>query len=146
MQKIKVLLGAKMPSSNWYPFNANPKQKKCGDCVIRAISVALDMTWEDTIRDMTEFGIKKGYIINDQKLYPLYLKEKGFIEMKEPRSSSNLKMSVNETIRKGYFKESDVVVANVGSHHVVCIKNKMVLDTWDSTNQTMHKYWIKGQK
>ena len=36
-----------------------------------------------------------------------------------------------------------VIVANVGSHHVTCIKDGKVQDIWDCSRNTMHKYWYK---
>ena len=42
-------------------FNANPKNKKTEDCVIRAISKGLNQKWEDTYLEMAKFCIKKFY-------------------------------------------------------------------------------------
>ena len=33
-------------------YNANPKGRKTGDCVIRAICTALHMSWEETYIEM----------------------------------------------------------------------------------------------
>lgn len=49
----------KYPDTNTFHFyNANPKNKYTGDCVIRAISTALEQSWEQTIKELTELGIK----------------------------------------------------------------------------------------
>ena len=136
----------KYPNTIYFTFkNVNPKNKFGSDCVVRAIAEATGQSWETTIREMTELGIKKGLVLNDASLYPLYLKEKGFSEIKEPRKHDNTKMSVKEWLgsRDGWLWHSYKVVANVGSHHVVAIMNNKVIDTWDSTNQTMHKFWVK---
>lgn len=135
------------PQNNRYFtfYNANPKGKKCADCVVRAISLACHQTWEETVREMTEFGIKKGLVLNDQKLYPLYLKEKGFREMNEPRNYDNTKMTAREWIdsSEGWRWHRYTIVAKLGSHHLACIYNNKVFDSWDSSNQTMHKWWVK---
>ena len=39
-------------------FNANPKNKKTEECVIRAISKGLNQKWEDTYLEMAKFCIK----------------------------------------------------------------------------------------
>ena len=38
-------------------FNANPKNKKTEDCVIRAISKGINQKWEDTYLEMAKFCI-----------------------------------------------------------------------------------------
>lgn len=120
--------------------NANPKGKNANDCVARAISVALSQSWEDTIREMTELGIKYGYAFNEDKLIERYLKEKGWEQLKEPRDQNNKKISVARFIsRPGNNK--GVIIARVGSHHISLIVNGQVWDTWDCTKQTMHSYW-----
>ena len=128
----------------YYKFiNVNPKGKFVGDCVIRAIALACGISWETCVREMTELGIKLGYELNDVKCYPKYLEKKGFHLMKEPRDAFNKKITVREFIndRKGY--QMRTIVANVGSHHVTCIKDNKVHDTWDCSKNTMHKYWVK---
>ena len=41
--------------------NPNPKNKEIGDCTVRAISLALDQSWEDTYLDLC----LKGYTLTD---------------------------------------------------------------------------------
>ena len=53
----------KYPSTSTFRFyNANPKNRIGGDCVIRAICTALNQSWEQTVREMTELGIKEGRV------------------------------------------------------------------------------------
>lgn len=137
---------SRMVETAYYRYvNLNPKGKYCGDCVIRAIANACNQTWETTIREMTELGIKKGLVLNDRKLYPLYLKQKGFRQMEEPRKVDNTRYSVKEWLCTSDYHlwHNYSIVANVGSHHVLCIKDFKVEDIWNSSTQTMHKWWVK---
>ena len=136
---------SRLKETEFYEYtNINPRNRICGDCVIRAVALATGQSWEQTIRDMTELGIKKGLVLNDKELYPLYLKEKGFIECSEPRDINNRKLTVKEwLIQRG--STDGPIVANVGSHHVTLIKNNKVRDVWNSSTQTIHKYWIKSR-
>ena len=120
--------------------NANPRGKNANDCVARAISVALSQSWEDTIREMTELGIKLGYAFNEDKLVDRYLRDKGWERYNEPRDANNKKISVNQFIKKPGGNKG-VIIAKVGSHHVSVIVEGCVWDTWDCTNRTMHVYW-----
>ena len=40
-------------------YNANPYKIRVGDCVIRAISKALNQSWEDTYIDLTIIELVK---------------------------------------------------------------------------------------
>lgn len=135
---------SRLKNTEFYEFtNVNPHNRIGGDCVIRAIALACGQSWEQTVRELTEMGIKKGYICNDQKLYPAYLISKGFREMPEPRDVNNRKLTVKEWLiqREGFVVKP--IVANVGSHHVAAIVDNKVRDIWNSSTQTMHKYWVK---
>lgn len=135
----------RMKNTQFYEFtNLNPKEKFVGDCVVRAIALACNQTWEQTVRDMTEFGIKKGLLLNDQELFPLYLKSKGFTQEKEPRDDDNCKISIKQWLMKGCNRYR-VYIVKAGSHHINCVIDKKVRDTWDSSEQTMHRYWRKSK-
>ena len=138
----------RMINTEYYEYtNVNPKNKFGGDCVIRAIANACNQSWEVTVREMTELGIKMGFVVNDDHVMIKYLLNKGFIQSKEPRDVCNRKMSVKDWMNEEQIYEGNhktVIVAVVGSHHVTCIKNGKVQDIWNCSNRTMHRYWYKG--
>lgn len=135
---------SRLTSTEFYEYtNVNPRGKICEDCVIRAVALATGESWESTIRQLTELGIKRGYVCNDSRLYPEYLKLKGFVEMKEPRDCCNRKMTIKDFLIMHEGEPFRTMVVNAGSHHVICIKDNKVRDIWNSSRQTMHKYWIK---
>lgn len=39
-------------------YNSNPKGIRAGDCAIRALSLALNQTWEDTLQELTQVALK----------------------------------------------------------------------------------------
>lgn len=137
----------RMINTDSYEYtNVNPKDKHGGDCVVRAVALACGQDWVTTVREMTELGIKLGFVLNDKHTYIKYLLNKGFMQCKEPRDINNRKMTVKEWLKREGICESNqkcTIVANVGSHHVTCIVNGKVHDIWDSSRQTMHAYWLK---
>ena len=128
-------------NTDYYEYeNVNPKNRYIGDCVIRAIARGLEQSWEQTVRELTELGIKDGNVCNDKRNYEKYLSLKGWIKCDEPRKADNTKMTIEE------FCKSHVVhkaVVHAGSHHVCAIINNKVHDTWNSSRETMHTYWVK---
>lgn len=121
-------------------YNANPKNRITGDCTFRAICTALGQTWEQTVMEMAELSCKTGYALNDTKGIAKYMELKGWTKMKQPRKSDNTKYTGAEFCK--IFKGT--CVANIGGHHIVCIKNGKVHDTWDSTDGCIGNYWVKG--
>lgn len=133
---------SRLKSTPYYEYtNLNPKNRLSEDCVIRAVALVTGQTWEQTIRELTELGIKNSYVCNDSKLFPKYLELKGFRQMNEPRDYFNKKMSIKEFLQE--HPEYDTFLCVAGSHHVTAIKNGKVRDVWNSSNQTMHRWWVK---
>lgn len=123
-------------------YNANPKGKYTGDCVIRAISTATGKPWADVLRDLTEYGIKYGQMPNDPKLYDKYLTANGWVKMKQPRYSTGAKMTGDDFCLY-HAEEGKTYIAHIGGHHIVCIKDCRVWDTWDCAEKCIGNYWVK---
>ena len=142
----------KYPDTNTFHFyNANPKNKYTNDCVIRAISTALEQSWEQTIKELTELGIKYGYVYDDTKCYERYLKSKGWVKHKQPRKNDNTKYTGKEFCKildEDILAVGKSVIAHIGGHHIVCIKETedygfhKIYDTWDSTDGCIGNFWI----
>ena len=120
-------------------YNANPKGRKVGDCVVRAISTALGQTWERTMQEMTDLGIKDGRPYNEPKNIEKYLAARGWTKQKEPRTYANKKMPMCDFLNNAGSK--GVIIASVGSHHLTLIVNGVNWDIWNCTRQTMHTYY-----
>lgn len=130
----------KYPDTKTFKFyNANPKGKFTGDCVIRAICTALDKRYEEVYRELLELCLKNGYSIASKENYAKYLELQGWTKMKQPRKSNNTKYT-GEEFCKIY---NGTYIANIGGNHVVCIKNGKVHDIWDSTDGCIGNYWVK---
>ena len=122
-------------------YNANPKNRITGDCVIRALSVFLQKDYYDVYKELYDTSIKTGYMVNDKKNYERYLKDMGIEKQKQPRQADNTKYTGKEFIKeiarpgKRYF-------AHIGGHHVIAIKDGRIYDIWDSSNKSIGNYWV----
>lgn len=139
----------KYPDTDCFHFyNANPHNKYTGDCVIRALSTALDKSWEIVVRELTELGLKYGYVLTDTALYDRYLKLNGWIKHAQPRDSDNKKYICREFchLLSGYAdKNSELkkVIAHLGTGHIAAIIDFKVYDIWDSSIEYVGNYWVK---
>lgn len=141
----------KIPSNTQYftYYNANPKDKTTGDCVIRAISKAMDKSWDEVFNALCDITKKYKLMPNDRKCYNRYLKDNGWVECSQPRKWDNTKYTGKEFCN--YLDETEAgtsVIAHIGSHHIVAIVEDYrnihkIYDTWNSSSHCIGKYWVK---
>lgn len=121
--------------------NVNPKNRKTGDCVVRAISVAADMGYEQVIRDLFERGLKKGYVFNDRRNYQAYLESLGFTKHPQPRKWDGRKYQVGEIDQ--LIQKNQVAIISM-AHHLVGIVDSKIVDIWDCRDKCIGNYWTRG--
>ena len=121
-------------------YNINPKNKKTGDCVIRAIAFATNKEWEKVYTDLAEQGIKKGYMVNDPKNWRNYLKDLGYEVHKMPKKPNNKRYTLEEFCNE--IAENDKTYIVKLASHLTVVKNKNVYDTWNCSRKYVGNYWI----
>lgn len=134
---------AKYPDTKSFHYhNANPKNKITDDCVIRALSVAMDKSWDEVMTDLCVYAIKTKYAPFNPECYGRYLEDNGWRKNKQPRKDDNTKYTGKEFVR--YRQSKDIrYIAHIGGNHIVTIKDSKIWDTWDSTDGCIGSYWTK---
>lgn len=123
-------------------LNLNPKDNRSGDCVIRAIAYATKETWEDTYRNLAEFGIKQGRILNEKQCYSKYLKKLGWNKQKAIRDQNNKRITINELAKT--LPEGVYIVHT--KRHLTIIDNGQVVDNWDTRFELSGIYYSLEQQ
>lgn len=121
-------------------YNANPYKIRVGDCVIRAISKALNQSWEDTYIDLTIQGYLLGDLLSSNAVWDAYLKSKGFKRHIVPNDCPEcytIEDFCNEH-PKGTF------IIGTGTH-CVTVENGCVFDTWNSSGEVPIYFYYKGE-
>lgn len=121
-------------------YNNNPKNKKTGDCVIRAIATATNSSWEYVYIKLAELGIRKGLIINDPNNWQKYLEILGYEKQKMPRRSDRTRYTLEEFATE-IAEENKIYIVRLAGHLTV-IKNKNLIDTWNCSYKSVGNYWI----
>ena len=121
-------------------YNNNPKNKKTGDCVIRAISFATKNSWENTYRALPEIPSKQSLKLNDTNISRKYLKILGYEQQKMPRKADNTRYTVHEFCNQ-LAKKNVTYIIKV-ANHITVVKDKDLYDTWDCSNKSVGNYWI----
>lgn len=124
-------------------YNANVKGKKTSDCAIRAICTALNTSWEETYRDLANYSIEKGLMLNDKRAIEGYLKVKGYKMQKMPKHEDRTRYTIQEFIDE-IAKPYDIYILDIACH-LTLVKNKVLIDTWDCSCKSVGNFWIIRQ-
>lgn len=119
-------------------YNANPYKIRVGDCVIRAISKALNQPWEDTYIDLTIQGYLMGDLLSSNAVWGAYLKSKGFtrdIVSNDCPECYTIEDFCNEHPKGTY-------IIGTGTH-AVAVEDGCVFDTWNSSGEVPIYFYKK---
>lgn len=120
--------------AEYVQYNANPKARRVGDCVIRAISRALGQDWATTYAGICLKGFEMCDMPSANYVWGEYLKDHGFHRELVPDG-----LTVGEFAER--YPYGIYVLAISG--HVVCVKDGRWYDTWDSRDEVPIYAWSK---
>lgn len=120
----------------WIRMNPNPAQKEVPDCVIRAISIALNKRWIDVYWDLCRLGAQESNVPCADAVWGLYLYRNGFEPFLLP-DSCPLCITVQAFSR--FFNEGRYIIGT-GSHAVAVVDGNYY-DSWDSGNEVPSFFW-----
>ena len=125
-------------------FNPNPtktldnktgkaKNWNKGDCVVRAFSGVLELSWENVYSDLCRLGRAYNDFPNGDGIIDKYAKEKGLVKkrLQSPMTVSEFA----ETHNGVYFIKMRT--------HAVCVKDNMFYDCWDCGDNKIKYYYEK---
>lgn len=111
-------------------YNANPQDRLIDDCVLRSISVAEGISWNECQEKLSYLANKEAMLLNDVEFVERYLDER------YPRKCHH-EMTVGKFARecpRGHF------VATMDGHITAIIDN-VIVDTFDCSKRSMKCCW-----
>lgn len=122
----------------WKPYNPNPVGRSVGDCAVRAISKALDVTWEKAFTMLAINAYVMGDMPSSNSVWGSVLREHGFTRQ------------VIEPQCEDCFTAEDFCITHPrGTYvlgfgtHVATVVNGELFDSWDSSKEIPQYYWTK---
>ena len=111
-------------------YNANARGRFTNDCVIRAISLAEDKTWNETYDELSEIAQRNGIILDD-------------VQFVEPLLDSRYeRMCFNETYVGEFIEEHPKGVYLITMKgHITCVIDGVLYDTFDCRDRIMWCAW-----
>lgn len=120
----------------WIRYNPHPTKRQIGDCVIRALTKALDKSWEDVYLELSIEGYVKCDLPNADAVWGKYLLKNGFSRHLIP--DDGFGDYTVEDFCKDHPKGTYVL--GTGSH-AICVKNGNLYDVWNSSQETIIHYF-----
>lgn len=111
-------------------YNPNPKGKRTGDCVIRAICKAFSAEWLDVYLALCFEGAEMGDWGNVNTVWDRYLKEHGFTREVIPNTCPQC-YTIADFCRD--HPQGTYILAT--GTHAVCVAAGRIYDTWDSSEE-----------
>lgn len=117
-------------------YNPNPLGLLTGDCVIRALTKALDETWDSVYISLSLHGHKMCDWGSNNAVWDDYLRSVGFARMVIPDTCPDC-----YTVERFAKEHPDgKYILSTGSH-VVVVENGDYYDTWDSGQEIPMYYY-----
>lgn len=121
--------------------NANPKKKRVGDCVVRAISTVMDREWVDVYAEITLQGLSMYDMPSSNAVWGAYLLRNGFKRRIIPDNCPDC-YSVRDFCND--YPQGKYILCT-GEHAIAAISGDYI-DTWDSGDETVVYYFVKEEK
>lgn len=121
----------------WIRLNVNPRNKRVGDCVIRAISVATGQTWHEVYDALYRVGWHEADMMESNNVWGIYLYRLGFEPFILPEACPEC-TTVREFAK--YFPVGTYIVGT-GNHAVAVIDGDWI-DAFNS-GPLVPKYFFK---
>ena len=111
-------------------YNANARGRFTNDCVIRAISLAEDKTWNETYDELSEIAQRNGIILDD-------------VNFIEPLLDSRYDRMCYKGKYVGDFVEEHPkgTYLIVMRSHITCCRDGILYDTFDCRDRIMWCAW-----
>lgn len=122
----------------WQEFNPNPTGRRVGDCAVRAIAKALDVSWEKAYTLLTLNGFLMGDMPSSNSVWGALLRQNGFKARTLPDECPECYTAAD------FLKDhpDGTFVFGFGNHVATAI-DEILFDSWDSSTEIPQYVWYK---
>lgn len=124
----------------WKYTNPNPAGRVVGDCAVRAIAIALNMSWEEAFARIAANAYAMGDMPSADSVWGSVLRQEGFYREAIPNTCPFCYTAEDfaEDHPEGTF------VLGFGGH-VATVKDGVIYDSWDSSNEVPVYFWHRKE-
>lgn len=125
--------------SHWKNYNPNPLKRNLGDCVVRALSIALGQSWDETFDELAAQAQIQADMPSSDAVWGTILRRRGFVKKVIPDTCPDC---YTAAAFAADHPRGTYVLAFGG--HVATVKNGLLYDSWDSSRETPIYYFERG--
>lgn len=125
----------------WVQYNPNPVSDNAGDCAVRAVAKALEISWESAYAKLSMAGFLMGDMPNADYVWGSVLRADGFIRETVPNTCPDcytVTQFCHDNPKGTYVIKSDGHVATVVDGHLY--------DSWNSEKNIPIYYWTRKEE
>lgn len=123
---------------SWIQYNPNPAGRNVGDCAVRALTVALDVDWEDAFELITRAAFSMADMPSSDSVWGAVLRSNGYYREAIPNTCPECYTVADFSLDH----PKGVYVVGTGGH-VVTIVDGVLYDSWNSSKEIPIYYWHK---
>lgn len=124
----------------WIHFNNNPTSRNVGDCAVRAVAKALDISWEDAYAKIASNGYAMGDMPSSDSVWGSVLRQNGFYREVIPNNCPDCYTA------KDFCKDNPYGVFVLGfGGHVATVVDGDLYDSWNSENEIPVYVWFRKE-
>lgn len=122
----------------WIKYNPNPTGRFVGDCAVRAVAKALDISWEDAYDLIADAGYVMGDMPSSDSVWGAVLRQHGFYRQAIPNQCPDC-YTVEEFARDN---PEGIYVLGFGGH-VATVVDGDLYDSWNSSREIPIYAWFR---
>lgn len=125
----------------WIKYNPNPISNNVEDCSVRAVSVALDISWDDAFDLIAKNAKQMGVMMHNNNAWGSVLRQHGFNRAVIPNTCPDC-YTAEDFARE---HPNGIYVLGFGTHTAAVVDGNLI-DTWDSSLESPFYYWYEKER
>lgn len=124
----------------WVRFQPNPAGRNVGDCAVRAVAKALNISWEDAYAKIASNGYAMGDMPSSDSVWGSVLRQNGFYREAIPNECPDCYTA------KDFCKDNPYGIYVLGfGGHVATVVDGDLYDSWNSENEIPIYVWFRKE-
>lgn len=124
----------------WIRYNPNPTGRNVGDCSVRAVAKALNISWEDAYAKIASNGYAMGDMPSSDSVWGSVLRQNGFYREAIPNECPDCYTA------KDFCKDNPYGIYVLGfGGHVATVVDGDLYDSWNSENEIPVYVWYRKE-
>ena len=122
----------------WIKYNPNPTGRFVGDCAVRAVAKALNLSWEDSYDLIADAGYLMGDMPSSDSVWGAVLRQHGFYRKVIPNQCPDC-YTVEDFAKDN---PDGIYVLGFGGH-VATVVDGDLYDSWNSSKEIPIYAWFR---